>query len=251
MSTPPQPSPESASWIPGIYNHCDGWCERCRFTDRCRVFHDGRVMELMHGDGPVSESAMQEVVARRDREEAEDAAAGEPPAEFLAFVAEANREPTPAEVAEFERDHKARRRWTKEQPAYQAAREYGFPAADVALAWQEMPGIAGESVARAGLASILHFAYMIPVKTARALHGLYDRTHGDDDEFSMDDANGTAKLLRLAIAESRQGWIGLIGFDHEGTGLPMGFANRLTELDAQIATLFPDAMDFHRPGLDD
>ena len=24
--------------IPGIYNYCDSWCERCAFTNRCRSF---------------------------------------------------------------------------------------------------------------------------------------------------------------------------------------------------------------------
>ena len=24
--------------IPGIYNDCDSWCERCLFTNRCRSF---------------------------------------------------------------------------------------------------------------------------------------------------------------------------------------------------------------------
>jgi hypothetical protein len=27
-------------FVPGIYNYCDRWCERCRYTDRCRVFRD-------------------------------------------------------------------------------------------------------------------------------------------------------------------------------------------------------------------
>ena len=25
-------------FIPGIYNYCDRWCERCPLTARCRVF---------------------------------------------------------------------------------------------------------------------------------------------------------------------------------------------------------------------
>ncbi len=24
--------------IPGIYNHCDRWCERCNFTNRCEIY---------------------------------------------------------------------------------------------------------------------------------------------------------------------------------------------------------------------
>ena len=27
---------EDSKYIPGIYNYCDRWCERCEFTSRCR-----------------------------------------------------------------------------------------------------------------------------------------------------------------------------------------------------------------------
>ncbi|HCX74562.1 MAG TPA: hypothetical protein DHU93_03165, partial [Algoriphagus sp.] len=27
-----------SNFIPGIYNWCDRWCERCSFTSRCRVY---------------------------------------------------------------------------------------------------------------------------------------------------------------------------------------------------------------------
>jgi len=30
------------NFISGIYNHCDRWCERCSFTDRCKVFYEER-----------------------------------------------------------------------------------------------------------------------------------------------------------------------------------------------------------------
>jgi hypothetical protein len=36
---PPEPM------IPGVYNYCDRWCERCVFSRRCRVFRDMRLME--------------------------------------------------------------------------------------------------------------------------------------------------------------------------------------------------------------
>lgn len=26
------------NFIPGIYNYCDRWCERCAFTNRCRSY---------------------------------------------------------------------------------------------------------------------------------------------------------------------------------------------------------------------
>lgn len=29
-------------FIPGIYNHCDRWCERCDYTQHCRLYYDER-----------------------------------------------------------------------------------------------------------------------------------------------------------------------------------------------------------------
>jgi len=29
---------ENPDLIPGIYNYCDRWCERCTFTSRCLTF---------------------------------------------------------------------------------------------------------------------------------------------------------------------------------------------------------------------
>ena len=29
-------------FIPGIYNYCDSWCERCLYTSRCMNFAMGK-----------------------------------------------------------------------------------------------------------------------------------------------------------------------------------------------------------------
>ena len=41
---------EDDKFIPGIYNYCDRWCERCDFTDRCRLFFDEQ-KQLKENDG--------------------------------------------------------------------------------------------------------------------------------------------------------------------------------------------------------
>src|SRR4051812_22950178 len=35
---PPMAKDKDSHFIPGIYNYCDRWCERCAFTHRCRVY---------------------------------------------------------------------------------------------------------------------------------------------------------------------------------------------------------------------
>src|SRR5687768_14273654 len=51
-------SPNGQSFISGIHNYCDRWCERCDFTDRCRVFAMER--DAPHDDGDM-ESVVQEI----------------------------------------------------------------------------------------------------------------------------------------------------------------------------------------------
>ncbi len=33
-----KPDPRNPRFIPGIYNYCDRWCERCEFSHRCAQF---------------------------------------------------------------------------------------------------------------------------------------------------------------------------------------------------------------------
>ena len=75
---------------------------------------------------------------------------------------------------------------------------------------------------------------------------------GDDDEFRLSDGNGCAKLVRLMVAESRDGWRLLGGLPSVAAdGVPAAMAARLEALDQQLDRAFPKAMAFVRPGLDE
>ncbi|MBI5661768.1 MAG: hypothetical protein HZC46_06455 [Ignavibacterium album] len=36
------------NFIAGIYNYCDRWCERCNYTDRCRLFRTDAEKDIQH-----------------------------------------------------------------------------------------------------------------------------------------------------------------------------------------------------------
>ncbi|MEJ5263520.1 MAG: hypothetical protein WHT45_12605 [Ignavibacterium sp.] len=43
------------NFIDGIYNYCDRWCERCNFTDRCRLFYletERNVQHIINDEDP-------------------------------------------------------------------------------------------------------------------------------------------------------------------------------------------------------
>lgn len=48
---------EDPKYIPGIYNYCDRWCERCQFTSRC----------LSHSIGEDQNKKLEEIDQENER----------------------------------------------------------------------------------------------------------------------------------------------------------------------------------------
>lgn len=241
---PPEPM------IPGIYNYCDRWCERCVFSRRCRVFRDVRVMEdaLERGQDPVpilaglAEAGYAE--ADRERSPAERA-------EWDDLMARAHAMLTELDADDVDARLRRRDAWIESQPVNGNSHEYGRLAIDVCVPLQDMLP-AGKDVARAALDAVLHLATLIPAKVFRALTGLEAGASGGDawDAARLDDANGSAKVVQLAIAESREAWAALCDVPALA-GVADSMLSRLREMDAEMARLFPGAPAFVRPGFDD
>jgi hypothetical protein len=122
---------------------------------------------------------------------------------------------------------------------------------DVCVPLQDMLGSSSD-VARQAIDTVLHLAVLIPAKVFRALTGLPAGGSGEEDwdAARLDDANGSAKVVRLAIAESREAWAALADLP-AFAGVPESMIGRLGEMDAELARLFPAALAFVRPGFDD
>jgi len=240
---PPEPM------IPGIYNYCDRWCERCVFSGRCRVFRDMRVMEhaIARGQDPaeaVGNLAVAEYKeAERERSPAERAEWDDTMARARAILADLDLEDADAQL-------KRRDAWIEAQPVNRTSHEYGQLAMDVCVPLQDMLPSASDAV-RPAIDTVLHLAALIPAKVYRALTGLPAESGDEDwDADRLDDANGSAKVVRLAIAESREAWAALAGVPSLA-GVPESMIRQLGEMDAELARLFPGALAFVRPGFDD
>jgi hypothetical protein len=60
--------------IPGIFNYCDRWCERCNYTDRCRLYQseaERNIRHILNDEDPNDP----EIVMRDVAESLEDAMA--------------------------------------------------------------------------------------------------------------------------------------------------------------------------------
>jgi hypothetical protein len=231
--------------IPGVYNYCDAWCERCVFQLRCAVFRDRVVME-----------------AHIDLERHAPPASGveSPPAGGQAAAAASTTSSLTSQAldeADMNLDDdteewEARRRKREVDPLYLHAREYADLARAMLPSLRADIDATGDALLQAGLEAIQWHLYAIPVKVRRALGGLHDPIFENEDDPVQTDYNGTAKLVRLMIAESRRAWGSLQ--QSPGRRYPgriAGMVERLGALDAGMANRFPRAMEFVRPGFDE
>jgi len=256
----------SSNYIDGVYNYCDGWHERCRFQTRCRLYRSLALFDMARNAGLDRAQADAWIEARerafdkeeeeeRAREETANPALARQRAEFLAIIAEANQPLTDEESERFEAAEEHRRRARASHPLTICAKEYMDLADGTIEVLRPLLEARADPVALAAVATIDRFASLIAVKTHRAVGALVSSLPDDgldDDEFRRSDGDGCAKLVRLIAAESREAWRMLM---QVGTatadGVPAAMVRRLEALDADLATAFPRAMAFVRPGIDE
>ena len=243
--------PNRERFIPGVYNYCDHWCERCKVRDRCRVY----AIRLAEESG---DPATARRLLEPDRPLAASFKSASERLDWETFLDQVNREPTKEELERIEAMLEAQRARQEASPLTVAAREYASITWKLTPALEEAARQSDDPLTVAAIEGVLQFSSMIRVKTRRASAALvsgevaleFDEDDDHDDEFAMDDANGCVKLVRLAIAESRLGWEHLQSVSAIAP-VAADMVNRLSALDDALATAFPNAMAFVRVGLDE
>jgi hypothetical protein len=229
--------------IPGIYNYCDGRCARCRFSQRC-LSHLARER---FDKGDDRSDVFDEIIREREVEPRE------PPQEFLDAVFEANdrfkEEEMSEELEEALREHEAQLERAHVDHLVVAAHHYARTAWTVAEALERVGASRSDPVTIEAVETIGELAGTVASKTFRAVSS----SLGEDfDLFDLDhDANGSAKVARLTIAESKRAWYALMETGRAAAdGVPIAMFRVLDEIDAGLAARFPRAMAFVRPGFD-
>ncbi len=237
-------------FIAGIYNYCDGWCERCPLTSRCLVFARNQA------DG---EPASDEDVARQVAQHLEDT---------LTMVQEAAAEHgvdlSPAPDASRIAEERAADELVHEHPLVKAAFKY----AEMAHAWvaAQNAGVtrqrdtAGARSSRAHEAGpqlskdeavqvIRWFQVPIAAKISRALGQQLRQAEIPVEDPVQNDANGSAKAALIGIERSLDAWFELLYFMPRTDGI-VAMLEHLNTLRQDVEAAFPDARRFVRPGFD-
>ena len=228
-------------FISGIYNYCDRWCERCEFTDRCRVFADDRLF-------PDDQATPEEFVEQLSEVFAETKQM------LLDKADELGIDPFAISDEEFAEIRQREKRFVDRDELSLLGDRYWRSARrllDTDSSWSA--SFDTDDKLTSDVIEVLNwYLFFIPVKVKSALHGLLD-----DDGFEDTDqrrntqsyANGTAKVALIAVERSILAWTYLLDADQSGA------ASRMVELLEQIKcgleSRFPCAREFIRPGFDE
>lgn len=263
-------------FIPGIYNYCDYWCERCAFTKRCRNYITDRDLEIeMAGAG----------AARTEPDDATNA-------DFWSHIASEARDASifgktdEWHDSDFnEDDFEIDPAWQEREDAmskdvrshplvcmaynYREQTALWLKMADSDLkevarsliddAGSQFDGIDYEATAREigdmlGVLSWYHT--LIAAKTARAVRGMLEHATPDPGlsgmiaGFRLEDANGSAKLVLMSIERSIGAWLRLREILPEQEDSILGLLALLDRMQRGVHAALPGAKAFFRPGFD-
>lgn len=248
---------ENPNFIPGIYNYCDRWCERCPLTFRCMNF----AMTEEHFDDPQSHDI-------------QNKAFWEKLSEMFKLTLEMVKE-TAAEkgidldsidLKQAAEEHKAIRKTSENHECSRAAKAYGQlandwfesnkelfeqKADDLSLQVRlELPGSdpAREVACLKDSVDIIRwYQHFIYVKLIRAIQGKLEEPSYDFGEFPKD-SDGSAKIALIAIDRSIAAWGQMRKHFPERRDDILDILVHLDRLRRMTETVFPQARAFIRPG---
>ena len=260
-----EPDPRNPRFIPGIYNYCDRWCERCEFSHRCAQF------AMRSHDRPDDPRT-------RDNEnrkfwEALDSAPASGTAAFKTKRRMAKPQPASAatiEAAAAHEKHLDRRARALGQRESNAALTYSHMVDEwfnneLRLPLQHVRNL--ECRVEKGLVSVASakgelvrlndcvevirwYQAFIYVKVCRAFMSLVEE-QDDRSLATVRDSSGSAKAALIATERSLAAWVAMRGMFPEETDSMLEILIHLDRLRRSVQRKFPKAKSFKRPGFDD
>lgn len=250
-------------FIPGIYNYCDRWCERCSFTSRCRTCE--RTGKLSAEQSDLNNKAFWESIAANFKEALT----------LLQKAAEKNGFDINASMSNEERiawEEKKSFLHTKinSHLLSKLCKKYqktAIPFVKNSEAFVDRTrelvnhlhlGITSEkemvhTVAGIGdcFEVIQWYLFFIDAKLQKALQGKIEAKEWKTGNAYQKDSDGSAKIALVAIERSMGAWSRLYEFLPSSEDSALDALSLLEQLKQKAIEEFPNAMNFKRPGFDD
>jgi hypothetical protein len=235
---------QSGRFIPGIYNYCDRWCERCSMSSRCLVFAMDRELFADHESADIRNAAFwekltgllhaaTELLRKRAEEEGLDL--------------ESITDPDPGEG-------ERRRDAAQHHACSVMAKCY----AEMAQAWLDRTTVdtvqavsAGHDISlKEALDVIRWYQHQIHIKVMRALQSDWDEPDESTDEIP-DDAGVQAKIVLMGIDRSIAAWDVIRKHTPGSDDDLLDLMVTLDRMRRYIEQVFPHARSIIRPGFEE
>jgi hypothetical protein len=249
---------KAGEFIPGVYNYCDRWCERCALASRCLNFS-------LQQDRPAAGKAEKkkdphdEDFWRRLEESLKNTAEI---IEDLAIKRGLELDPAELKAIRWEKktlspdaaDHALAvvakhyahevNRWFEQQKQLLYDKEKEIKSG----AELGVSGVYEEIASLTNVVEIIRWhQHLILVKLLRAIQGRLE-TH--PDASAPNDADGSAKVALISMDQSIGAWMRLREHFPDHTDDILSLLVELDRLRRRVAAEFPQARSFVRPGFD-
>ena len=246
---------ENPEFVPGIYNYCDRWCERCPFTSRCmnfalseEQFDDPEARDINNEVFWAKLSEVFQVTLEMVKESAKELGIDLESIDYEAISQENKIADDTAENHECARAAKAYGKMVSNW--FDSGKDLFEEKADELS--QEVQLELPDSNPRAELLDlkdsvdiIRWYQHLIYVKLIRAIRGTLQGL----DEFP-EDSNGSAKIALISTDRSIAAWGQMRKHFPEQESSILDILVHLDRLRRKTETVFPDARAFIRSGLD-
>ncbi len=242
-------SNNSNQFIPGIFNCCNRWCERCEFTSKCMVFDieneiNNKKNEIDSGISTLDDIFNKYFKDTPDLSEKSD--------EFGIDITETEDEEN------FMEERKLKRLINESSDCAETSKKY----IDMVNEWfnnqknsmkrpsnLETKTLDEKSISKIvdSIEVIQWYQYQIYVKIMRALSGK------DIDEIDdlPKDSDGSAKVALIGIDSSIEAWENLLMHFSDEDKTILNIILHLVELQHTVEEKSPNARSFIRPGFDE
>jgi hypothetical protein len=250
------------NFIPGIYNYCDRWCERCTFCSRCRNYEHTSTLTPEEND--ISNKAFWDRISNNFKEAARllREAANSYGIDLDAVSGE--------EAEEYTRNRKNNEQTAREHPLAKTTLQYITKGRKLLEQEEIMKDKAEELLQHfeTGLQSreettaqannlkecqevISWYLHFIHVKFMRALMGKAEDDGWEEANGFQKDSDGSAKIALIAIDRSIEAWITLLQLIPAAEDGILSLLALLQKSRRIAESEFPDARKFIRPGFDE
>jgi len=234
--------------VPGIYNYCDRWCERCTMTQKCLTYlHEQEMKEGEKEQNPDEENknfwekirlawAVTMELIEEDAERLGVDLDNLPDIELPEHIE------TPLEVQAKEYGNKMHK-WLEKN------RDFFVGQAEQLIVINDEDSMIKIKDA---LEIIQWYYFFIGAKVHRAHLDLEERQNDPEDEYNVYSDNlGSAKISIIAIERSMNALSVLYSELKEKEDDILKFLVELSSIKKQLLKTFHGVMDFKRPGFDD